>query len=439
MDHGLDRIMVKRVLMIAFHYPPLRGSSGIQRTLKFSGYLPEHGWQPVVLSAHLRAYESTADDQLGEIPADVPVHRAFALDASRHLSVRRRYLELLALPDRWVSWWLGAVPTALQLVRRHRPEVIWSTYPIATAHLIALTVSRLTGIPWIADMRDPMTDDDVPRERLTRWARRWVERQAIRHSTRVICTTPGTIAMYRRRFPDIPPSRFCLIENGYDEENFQAAQHAAGGIAERAHQPFVLLHSGCIYPSERDPTHFFDVLADLVRERQLGAADLQVILRATGHDAHLRQLIDERDIGAVVTLAPPIAYKAALAEMLGADGLLLLQGRKCNQQIPAKLYEYLRARRPILALTDADSDTGMVLRRAGIDTVAPLDSPDDIRQALLQFLHQARSGQAPIASLEAAQLNSRRARSGELAALLDDTIAAVSRAAPAGAGPQKSL
>ena len=77
----MDAFMVnKRVLMIAYHYPPMRGSSGIQRTLKFSQYLPLSGWGPVMLSAHPRAYANPGDDQMGDIPASVPVTRAFALD-----------------------------------------------------------------------------------------------------------------------------------------------------------------------------------------------------------------------------------------------------------------------------------------------------------------------------------------------------------------------
>jgi hypothetical protein len=90
MDEGLDGVMVKRVLMIAFHYPPLRGSSGIQRTLKFSQYLPDSDWHPVVLSAHPRAYPNTGNDQMGEISTTVrarrEVHRAFASDTSTYLS-----------------------------------------------------------------------------------------------------------------------------------------------------------------------------------------------------------------------------------------------------------------------------------------------------------------------------------------------------------------
>src|SRR5207245_1090808 len=127
-------------------YPPLRGSSGIQRTLQFSRYLPEQGWHPLILTASLKAYAQVGNELLGEIPPHVPVKRAFALDTARHFTFRGSYLRWMALPDRWVSWWLGGVSAGLRLVQRHRPALMWSTYPIATAHLIGLTLHRLTGI-----------------------------------------------------------------------------------------------------------------------------------------------------------------------------------------------------------------------------------------------------------------------------------------------------
>lgn len=410
--------MVKRVLMIAYHYPPLRGSSGIQRTLKFSRYLPEFGWEPIVLTAHPRAYSSTSNDQIGEIPKEATVHRAFALDTSKHLSILGRYPAAMALPDRWISWWLGAVPAGLRLIHKFRPDVIWSTYPIATAHLIGLSLHRLTGIPWVADLRDPMTDVDYPPDPLTRRVYQWIEGKTIAHCTRAVFTTPGTIKDYESRFPQTPASRFCLIENGYDEENFAAAEATAKAEMPED-KPFVLVHSGIIYPSERDPAHFFEALADLSQQGLISPGSFNVILRATGHDEYLRQLVGRNGIGDIVSLAPPIPYREALSEMLAADGLLILQASNCNNQIPAKLYEYLRARRPILALTDPAGNTAATLRNAGIDTIAPLDSKNDIMRALLRFLVLAKENEAPVATMEKVLASSRRSRTGELANLLD--------------------
>lgn len=411
--------MVKRVLMIAFHFPPMRGSSGIQRTLKFARYLPQFGWQPLVLSAHPRAYASVGHDQMAEIAQDMPVCRAFALDTSRHLSFKGKYLGPMALPDRWSSWWLGAVPAGLRLIRKYRPEVIWSTYPIATAHLIGYTLHRLTGIPWIADFRDPMTDEGYPPNPVVRRAYHWIERKTLAHCTQAVFSTPGTIRDHQVRFPEIPASRFKLIENGYDEENFAAAATGAAALPP-GDRPLVLVHSGIIYPSERDPGPFFEAIASLLQQALIGPSNLKIILRATAHDSYLQPMIDQQGIGSIVQLAPPVSYREALAEMLQADGLLILQAANCNSQIPAKLYEYLRAQRPILALTDAAGDTAASLRAAGVDTIAPLDEKAAIAAELIRFISLLSIGAAPVTSMANVSACSRQGRTQELATLMND-------------------
>lgn len=94
---------LRRVLMIAYHFPPLAGSSGIQRTLRFVQQLPAHGWQPLVLSAHPRAYERTSEDLLADVPPGCTVRRAQAFDTARHFAWRGRYIASMARPDRWQS------------------------------------------------------------------------------------------------------------------------------------------------------------------------------------------------------------------------------------------------------------------------------------------------------------------------------------------------
>jgi len=399
--------------MIAYHYPPLLGGSGIQRTLAFTHHLPQSGWQPLVLSVTPGAYasaEAAAPDH------NVAVHRSFALDAARHLAIRGRYPALLAQPDRWISWWLSAVPAGLRLIRRHRPDLIWSSYPIATAHLIALTLHRLTGIPWIADQRDPMIDTGYPPDPRRRRIHGWIEAQAMQRGAAVVCTTPGAVRELGARHPQA--DRIELIENGYDESSFIAAETAAP--QPRRPGQFRLLHSGVIYPSERDPSALFAALARLLAEGAVTPAGFRLVLRATGHDGHLQTLM-RRHAGLehIVELAPPLPYREALAEMVDADGLLLLQAANCNGQIPAKMYEYLRARRPILALTHPDGDTASALRRNGIDTIGRLDSAADIAATLTRFLRLCRANKAPLATPYRIARLSRAARTRELAALLD--------------------
>ena len=409
---------MKRVLMIAYHYPPLRGSSGIQRTLAFSRYLPEYGWQPIVLTANSRAYPETGADQLRDVPKEVPVYRAFALDASRHLAIRGAYPKLIALPDRWASWMLGAIPSGLMAVRRHRPDLLWSTYPIATAHWIGLCLHSLTGIPWIADFRDSMTEAEYPPDPTVHRVYRWIERRTVTEAARAVFTTPGALRMYAERYPRLPATRWAVIPNGYDEELFLEAERGTP-TPGTARSSIVLVHSGILYPSERDPRPFFGAIAALRRDGKISAATLRVVLRATGFDDHYRPMLREEGIDDIVRLEPPVGYRAALSEMLAADGLLLFQATNSNHQIPAKVYEYIRARRPIFAMTDPAGDTAGVLAAAGIDTVAPLDSQPRIAEGLLRFLDLVRGGSAPMPGPDEIARHSRRSRTGELAALFE--------------------
>jgi glycosyltransferase involved in cell wall biosynthesis len=409
--------------MVAYHFPPIRVSSGIQRTLKFSRYLLEHGWRAQVLTVNPRAYERVGDDQLAEIPVEVAVKRAFALDTARHLSIRGRYFGWMALPDRWVSWCFGGLASGLALVYRYRPKAIWSTYPIATAHLLGLMLHRLTGLPWIADFRDSMTEDEYPSDPVQRKMYRWIERQTVERCRRAVFTTPGAIRMYAERYPDIPVSRWALIPNGYDEENFARAENSVAykqALADKKKDSIVLLHSGVLYPSERDPTRFFQALSALKRGGILQPGRFKVVLRATGHDALHGRLIAEYSLDDIVFLEPSIPYEAALAEMMTVDGLLIFQAANCNHQIPAKIYEYFRARRPILALTDPCGDTARVMFDAGLSNVAPLDDKDAIAAQLSRFIDALQSGDAEIAAENTVAAHSRQARSKLLANLLDE-------------------
>jgi hypothetical protein len=146
--------MVKRVLLIAFQFPPMSGTNGIQRTLRFAQHLPKFGWEPIVLSANPRAYPVVGDDQLGDIAAGMPVKRAFALDTARHLAIAGKYPIILAMPDRWIRWWLGAVPSGLALLRKYQPQVVWSS-PISSVLSLyyVAAMSRCPNVPSYARTR----------------------------------------------------------------------------------------------------------------------------------------------------------------------------------------------------------------------------------------------------------------------------------------------
>jgi glycosyltransferase involved in cell wall biosynthesis len=415
--------MSKRVLIIAFHYPPVKGSSGIQRTLKFSAYLRENGWEPIILSASPRAYEEISDEQMGEIPEGVQVLRPFALNTAKHLAIGGRYSNWMAQPDRWVTWWPAAVWRGMQVIRRDKPQIIMSTYPIATAHLIGLSLQRLSGLPWVADCRDSMTEPGYPTDPLTWKTNRRLESAMVGRCAKAIFTTAGTLQMYAERYPEAEPARWAIIENGYDEENFHDAEDGLVAATAAPGRPLTLVHSGVLYPQERDPRPFFAALRSLKRNGDISAASLRVLLRATGSDDMYQRLLVDAGIDDIVQLAPSISYREALREMLHADGLLLFQAAMCNHQIPAKLYEYLRAGRPILGLTDPAGNTAAAMRAAEADRIVNIADESDIETGLRAFLAGVRAGTIKGASPDIASRNSRRARTVELARLLDETVA----------------
>ena len=410
--------MMKKILMVAFHFPPFSGSSGVQRTLRFVQHFPALGWQPLVLSAQALAFEKTSPDLLSEVPESVLVERAFALDTARHLQLKGRYLGWMARPDRWVSWQFDAVRRGLQLIKVHQPDVIWSTYPIASAHAIASVLQQKTKLPWVADFRDPMAQDGYPSDPKTWQCYQAIEADAASRAKACVFTTPGAARMYQARYP-MAASRMRVVENGYDEESF-ALRLAPKPVLSP--NPFILLHSGLVYPSERDPTQLFEALSQLQRSGELNPSSFRLRFRASGHEAMLQSLGVQYGVSALIELLPPISYRAALEEMMAVNALLVMQASNCNAQIPAKIYEYLRARKPILGLTDPNGDTAWVLKNAGINTQARLDSRAEIVKQLSLLLDQYRRGYSELPHAHAVHQASRHKRSAAMVLVLNEML-----------------
>lgn len=411
---------MNRALLIAFHYPPVQVSSGLQRTLANTVYLPDYGWASLVLSAHPRAYQSVSEGQLRDIPKDTVVERAFALDTTRHLAVAGRYPGLLALPDPWVTWWIGGVFSGLRMIRKHRPKVIWSTYPIATAHLIGLTLHKITKLPWVADFRDSMSEPDYPPQPRKRRIFQWIEGKVVAHCDKAVFTTPSALRMYKARYPQYDDDKWLMIPNGYNNvifEEVEAEQNSQAGVTQNS--PVTLLHSGVIYPEERDPGPFFEAISALKKAEKISAGSVQIVLRACGHGNLFRPMLKQFDIDDIVKIEPSIPYREALAEILQSDGLLVLQAANCNHQIPAKIYEYFRASKPILALTDPEGDTALALNDAGITSVAALDDANAIGSALMEFIVAIETGVAQGASTKSVRESSREYAAETLAGVFD--------------------
>lgn len=411
----------KRVLYVAYHYPPILGSSGVHRTLAFTRELANNGWDVTVLTTTLKAYENWSESQLRFIPENIRVIRAFARNVAKHFSFRGKYLGAMALPDNWQSWILGGVLSGIKHIITHgKPQLIVSTYPIASAHIIAYCLSRMFNIPWIVDLRDPMAQANYPTEPSRKKWFLWIEQKFIKHSHAAIVTTPGAKTFYEGKYPHTPKDFWHVVPNGYDEVIFN---ELSDKIEQQRHkassQKIVLLHSGLIYPNERDPSALFDAIQQLKEKGQLHADNFLLRLRASGNEALFQQWVEKRDIQDLVEFAATIPYTDALNEMTEVDGLLIMQAANCDYQIPAKAYEYIRCKKPVLALTTETGDTGRLLRDTGHATIAPLDDTKKIEAALQAHIENCQKGLPQALSTEKIRAYSRQYHAEEFVQVVE--------------------
>lgn len=406
--------------MIAFHFPPVARSSGVHRTLKFAQYLRDYGWKPIILTVNNRAHEWCDTQTIHDLEGIV-VERAFALDAARHFSILGKYPAWLSRPDRWASWYYPAIFAGKKLIRQYKPEIIWSTYPVATAHMIGQSIHESTRIPWIADFRDTMTDPDYPKDPLLKRIYRKIENEVLHQCQHAVFTTEESRSMYIKSYPDIPESRLSVIPNGYDEELFQEVEGEIKGFNyhHSSSGKLCFVHSGLLYQDERNPEPFFNAISDMKKNNDISRDNIKIILRASGNDEFYNYFIKKLDIDDIVFIEPALPYKEALKEMLYADGLLVFQAENCDHQIPAKIYEYFRARKPIFGIVSTTGCTASLLKAVGIESIADIKSPEQIRTGLNHFIQMIKHNSANVPVMEKIEGYSRQNASRTLAQLLE--------------------
>jgi len=412
---------LNKVLFVAFHFPPCGVGSGVHRASRFAAYLEEYGWRPYVLTVNDRAHERT-DNSSGHLnrPNPFTVLRAFALDAQRHLAVRGRYLFIAAVPDRWANWVLSAVPAGLIGLYREKVDLILVTFPIATAVLVALILHRLTGKPLVVDFRDSMTEKGYPPDPRTRAIHQWIERQVIKHGSRFIFTARSARQMYLDRYPELAHSSCIVIPNGYDEDDF--ADIEGRSRTDALEGCIRLVHAGVIYPDDRDPKSFFRAVHKMRRDGVIDARVLKIDLRASGAERYYASLLRELEIDDIVHLLPALPHRESLKDTAASDGLLLFQAASCNHQIPAKVYEYFRLNKPILALTATAGDTAMLLNEVGGATIVDLKDEEAIVRQLAAFLDAVRHGTHSLPDPNRVSVYTRKNATAALARCLDQLM-----------------
>jgi len=404
----------RRVLVLAYYFPPV-GGAGVQRTLKFVKHLAALGWDATVVSTRSRAYGARDASLLAEVPATTVVIRTMALPLARYLAFALHRLRLQRLrafvlwPDGGLGWMPFAFFAALRAVRRDRPEVVFSSSAPYGSHLVALLVSRLTRLPWVADFRDEWTANPhlIGQSRLLARLSERAERAITRRATKVVVA-----ASYFRLagLVDDDPRRVEIV-NGVDETDLPA-EDAPGPPADR----FVLAHVGTLYDLQ-DPSSALRALASLAASGAVDGSQVEVRLVGNVWVPNF-----EPPPGVRVETTGYVEHARAITEMHAATALLLY--------VPAvslapsgKLFEYLASGRPLLCLTRPDNVASLLVKEWEAGVVADPHDEEAIEEALLELWRRWREDGLPDqAQVRARTLEqySRRATAVRLAGVLDE-------------------
>ena len=384
---------MKRVLIISYYWPPT-GGSGVQRWVKFAKYLPAEGWQPVI-------YTPENPEQLAVDPSlehDVPEcaevikrhitepyamykkvlrrsgHSKEAVEVNPVNAQNKSALQKMAM---WVRgnlfrpdprcWWIRpSVRFLKKYLKEHPVDLIVSTGPPQSMHMIGMKLAEETGLPWIADFRDPWTKIFYFKHlSMTRRTQKWhekMERRVLDKATRVVAVSP----LVQQEFQAMTKTPVELITNGFDECDFHAERFemATGG----AGQEFSITHTG-LFAADGNPTVLWDVLAEkcaadadfkkYLRIKLIGKTDDQIIkaicnagleenLMDLGYQHHARAIDEQRKASLLILpLRKEPEYKAVL---------------------PGKLFEYLASWRPVLGIGQPDGAMSMIVNstRTGV-------------------------------------------------------------------------
>ena len=375
-----------RVLIVAYYFPPIGGIGSI-RLARFASFLPDNGWDVTVLAPKDTPH---APDPNLPFP-ESRVVRSGSIELSRvgrsvtrtgsdwtpardgfRASLRRSAHRYLFFPDAQIGWYPGAVAAGRRALRAQQFDAIYSSaYPM-TAHLVAKTLRRRTGLAWVAENRDPFADRLPPDHPYLRQARR-LERSIARSATTMVMPTPTWAAHYGALWE----TKVSVLSNGAD---------GALPPRRRPSRP-TLAHVGTYYPGQHDLSALWKALVRL-RDHEPGAAP---VVRFIGHpSAELDAEVRRHGLEDLVESVGFLPQDEAMRELMGASMLVAsgISGTTAFERgwVPAKVFDYIASGLPVLYLSDADTDAArLMIDQPGCHVVAPTDD-EGAMQAIMAGL-----------------------------------------------------
>lgn len=403
----------KKVLIIAYLFPPI-GGGGVQRALKMAKYLVQFDWEVHVLTVEPAYHVSLDPSLLNELPEGVFIHRTKELSQGKvghvssrstvgtkiNLSFSGRMKNLLRsslkfikpyilVPDDQILWYPWAVREGLKVMSEHKIDVIFSTSAPYTNHLIGLYLKRKTGKSWIADFRDPWTQN--MHRTAIRW-REWLEdrleRMVLRESDVLLTVTPSFAANFKQKF-SAEIKRTEVIHNGFDPDDYRFGKPQESDPHKREVCTFI--YTGIFY-KERNPRLFLKAIKQLMDEGALPSDRIRIqfagVFDYPGYCENT-DYVYELGLERQVEILGHLPHRRALEALQEADILIMIgdTGPDSGSYIPGKLYEYMAIGHPILALSLPGEST-QIIEKFHLGEVVDPSSVEQIKSGIVKLHEQ---------------------------------------------------
>ena len=414
---------MKPVLMVSYHYPP-DSAVGAVRPNKFAEYLPEFGWNPIVITASCQPERSKKMSEASEKSRMSPLVRhvaewphllkayernraraaakrgvadehaaklilPYAQCYSTRGGLKRWLLAFFSLPDRETAWIIPAVIKGLGAIRQSKARHMITTGPPFTCHLVGLILERLTGVRWIADFRDPWSLQHkfpVFRNRVTDAIESRLIRTVMRRADTVLSVTSAMTEEVQKEHVGIPGDRFKTLMSGFDPKDFSTI------VWSRPYpDPVVFSYLGTFYHG-RTPEPFLGALRSLLDDGSLKPQDVKVrfvgqVALADGKPVH--EMVRHLGLDGLVTLHSSVPRRDALKQTLESHVVLVLDERH-PMQIPLKLYDAMATGVTILNVGSGGASADVITRTDRGVSVS-YERPAEVRAGILECVNRARA------------------------------------------------
>ncbi|MCB9059579.1 MAG: glycosyltransferase family 4 protein [Calditrichae bacterium] len=435
---------MKKVLIVTYHWPPA-GGPGVQRILKFAKYLPEFGWQPLVLTVKDGEYPALDPTLEKDIPKECKVFRSGSLEpnsiykkltgmkASDRIPTavlsekKRDWKSRLAawvrlnifIPDAKRGWLPFAVRKGAQIIKSENPDIIFSSSPPPTTHLIARKLARRYGLKWVADFRDPWTDihyyENLPRLDFVKKIDRNLEHKVLDRADKIISISRLDIEMDFSK--KISQQKCINIPNGYDDQDFKGLP-----VPQSDFPGFLMMHLGAI-GKERVPVNLFKAIQILSQNEEISAETFRLELVGKNEPA-VWEYVEKFGITRFVKASGYVPHKQAVAMSGNASCMLLLvtQSEKNKRILPGKTFEYMNTGKPILALGPEDGEVARILLESKTGVTIDYGDEERILAHLRQLLKSEKEESMIAPDLAILKKYNRRNLTADLVRIFDEVI-----------------